>query len=175
MIQPLRHLPEVHELYFVSVLRNRMVDHLDNLLGFNPAVRMKHQTEAALLVDRQIDRGFPVFDSDRIIDAVKMLSGPVARRDARNFPAGIVDHVWIWIVLDVVDEVVVRVAAVFVVLRQVLPESLLAVGIEDQFFGQRFIFGCEEREDRGIDLQKLAALGGLAEDLREEPRADCVQ
>ena len=25
MIQPLRHLPEVHELYFVSVLRNRMV------------------------------------------------------------------------------------------------------------------------------------------------------
>ena len=64
-----------------------MVDHLDNLLGFNPAVRMKHQTEAALLVNRQIDRGFPVFDSDRIIDAVKMLSRPVAGGNAGDFPA----------------------------------------------------------------------------------------
>ncbi len=139
-IQPLRHLPEIEKLHLVPMLRHSMINHLDNLFRFDPSVRMEDQTEAALLVNRQIDGGFPVFDGDGIVDAVKMLSGPVAGGDAWNFPAGIVNNVRIRIVLDVVHEVVVRVAAVLVVLRQILPESLLAVGIEDQFFGQRFIF-----------------------------------
>ena len=99
-------------------------------------MRMEHQTKAALFVNRQIDRGFPVFDRGWIVGSVKMLSGPVAGGEARDFPAGVVDHVRIRIVLDVVHEVVVNIAAVLVVLRQVLPESLLAVGIQHQFLRQ---------------------------------------
>ena len=152
-----------------------MVDHLDDLFGLDPAVRMEDETKAALLVNSQIDRGFPVFDGDGIADAVKMLSRPVAGGDARDFPAGIIDHVWVRIVLDVIDEVVMSIPAVLVVLRQVLPESFLVVGVEHQLFRQRFIVRGEERKDGRINLQKVALLCGLAEDLREKPWADCVQ
>ena len=69
-IQPFRHLPEIQKLHLLPMLLHCMVDHLDDLLRLDPAVRMEHETEAALLVNRQVDRGFPVFDGLRIVGSV---------------------------------------------------------------------------------------------------------
>ena len=47
----------------------------------------------------------------------------------------------------------------------------LAVGVEDEFARQARVGRGEQREDRGVDRQEVAAGAGLVEDLGEEPGA----
>ena len=76
------------------------------------------------------------------------------------------DQVGIRIILDRVDEGGKR---------DVLAKALVAVGVEDEGAGQARVIGREDREDRRVDRQEMAARALLGEELGVEPRADGVE
>ena len=112
-----------------------MVDQLDNLLRFNPAVRMKDEIENSLFQHRDIECCLHVLDGFRIVRLLQKLSFPIARHHAGKFPAQLIDHVGVRIILNPVDKVVLRDAVSLHAFRDVLTKLFSAVGVGQQFFG----------------------------------------
>ncbi len=96
----LHRFAEGEELHALAVLFLRVVDELHPLLRRTPAVRMEDGRHHALPADDPVQPGFPVGERLGVLRALRVERLPVARRDAREFPAQLPDDVRIRVVLD---------------------------------------------------------------------------
>src|SRR6266481_4604859 len=104
LVQLFLGLAKREELHFAAVLLDGVVNEFDELIVSDPTVGMEDHGHRALVEDGGVERGFPVGDSGRVIDAMMALSFPIAGNNGGKFPAELSDDVWIWIILDGCDE-----------------------------------------------------------------------
>ena len=149
------------------MLGRGVVDQLNELFRLDPAVRVEDEAEHALLNHRGVEGRLPVVDGDGIVRLVVVLGEPVARRDAGELPAQLVDDERVRVVVDGVDEGAIG--------RQVLAKPLAAVGLQNQLARQIRVVGREQVEHRAVEREEAALRRRLVEDLREHPRAGRVE
>ena len=78
----------------------RIINEFNDLVASNPSMRMEDPVKNTLLVNREIQGPFPVFNGLLLIHSVQMLCLPVARHHGRELPSCIPKEVGIRIVLN---------------------------------------------------------------------------
>ena len=165
LIEPFHSFLEGQELHSFTMARNGMIDQLNDLFRLNPTMRVKYQIENPLLLDGDVQRHFQVTHGVRIVRLLKMIGRPVTGNHAGKFPAQLLNHIRIGIVLDQVHKAVVNDVPASQLARNVLAELLSPVGIHQLVSWDRGIISGVDREDRRIELQEFSVLRGLVEDL----------
>src|SRR6266436_1663970 len=142
LIHAILRLAKVQKFDFLSVTLHGVINELDDLFWKNPPMGMKNQIHRPLCDDRCVERRLPIGNRGWIICAMEMLRLPIARHDARKFPAELSDDVRVGIVLNRGGKRRER---------QIFSESRAAIILHNQGARKRSAIGGKDVHHRRVD------------------------